>query len=148
MAFRRTQAMFVPALSSKNDPGELLVDITTSPKALSTVVNSNVSATWSDSLKIGDEVPVYVMREDRDGNVQLSISRALAEKDWEEAEELMESQDIFESEVAAYNRGGVIVKLGQVRGFVPASQLSTTSQAAARNRNDSDDEAPEDRWAG
>ena len=101
------------------------------------------------SMKVGDEVPVYVMREDKDGNVQLSISRALAEKDWEQAEVLMESHEIFESDVAAYNRGGVIVKLGQVRGFVPASQLSTSSQAVANtNRHDGgQDEGPVDRWA-
>ena len=79
-----------------------------------------------ESLKVGDEVPVFVMREDKDGNVMLSISRALAEKDWERAEELMRTQDIFECPVDSYNRGGVIVKLGQVRGFVPASQLTRT----------------------
>jgi small subunit ribosomal protein S1 len=78
-----------------------------------------------ESLKVGDEVPVFVMREDKDGNVMLSISRALAEKDWERAEDLMRTQDIFECPVDSYNRGGVIVKLGQVRGFVPASQLSS-----------------------
>ena len=76
-------------------------------------------------LKVGDEVPVYVIKEDKDGNLVLSISRALAEKDWERAEDLMRTQDIFECPVDSYNRGGVIVKVGQVRGFVPASQLSS-----------------------
>ena len=57
--------------------------------------------------------------------MSLSISRALAEKDWERAEELMRTQEIFECPVDSFNRGGVIVKLGQVRGFVPASQLSS-----------------------
>ena len=78
-----------------------------------------------ETLKIGDEIPVFIMREDKDGNLVLSISRALAEKDWERAEELMRTQDIFECPVDSFNRGGVIVKLGQVRGFVPASQLSS-----------------------
>lgn len=98
------------------------------------------------SLQIGDEVPVYVLREDRDGNLMLSISRALAEKDWERAEELMASQDIFEGDVTACNRGGVIVRLGQVRGFVPASQLSPSSQAM-RKPGGEEMEADE-RWAG
>jgi small subunit ribosomal protein S1 len=75
----------------------------------------------------------------------LSISRALAEQDWERAEELMESQDIFEGDVAAYNRGGVIVKLGQVRGFVPASQLSSTTQHGMTDNAEHSD--PEDRWS-
>jgi small subunit ribosomal protein S1 len=41
-------------------------------------------------FKVGDEVPVYMIREDRDGNLVLSISRALAERDWERAEDLMQ----------------------------------------------------------
>ena len=98
---------------------------------------------YFDSLNVGDVIPVYVMREDRDGNTLLSISRALAEKDWERAEELMNNQEIVESSVAAYNRGGVIVKLGQVRGFVPASQLSSASQSNASK----DADAGDDRWA-
>ena len=57
-------------------------------------------------LKVGDEVPVYVIKEDKDGNLVLSISRALAEKDWERAEDLMRTQDIFECAVDSYNRGG------------------------------------------
>ena len=90
-----------------------------------------------DTLNVGDEVPVYVMREDKDGNLMLSISRALAEKDWERAEELMRTQDIFECPVDSFNRGGVIVKLGQVRGFVPASQLS--SIALPQNGDESEE---------
>jgi small subunit ribosomal protein S1 len=90
-----------------------------------------------EALQVGDAVPVFIIREDRDGNVQLSISRALAEKDWERAEELMQSQDIFECPVDSYNRGGVIVRLGQVRGFVPASQL-TSAPSSSNNDEDGD----------
>lgn len=74
-----------------------------------------------NSLQIGDEVPVCVVKEDKDGQVHLSISRALAEKDWETAEDLMKSQEMFDAIVETFNRGGVIARLGQVRGFVPAS---------------------------
>jgi small subunit ribosomal protein S1 len=88
-------------------------------------------------------LPVFVLREDRDGNVQLSISRALAEQDWERAEEVMQSQAIFDGEVESFNRGGVIVKVGQVRGFVPASQLSF---AGASTTGDEVTDG-EERWA-
>ncbi|MCB9138376.1 MAG: S1 RNA-binding domain-containing protein [Caldilineaceae bacterium] len=123
-------------------PHELLVDIGFKSEG---IVGGRELERVSDSfesLDIGDEVPVYVMREDRDGNLLLSITRALAEKDWERAEELMETQDIFEGIVSACNRGGVIVRIGQLRGFVPASQLSPISQATRSNdevENDSDD---------
>lgn len=125
-------------------PNELLVDIGFKSEG---VVGSREIERLSDTfenIEIGDEIPVYVLREDKDGNLLLSITRALAEQDWQRAEELMESQQIFEGEVAAYNRGGVIVKIGQVRGFVPASQLSSSAQSSA----DSDSDNPEERWSG
>jgi small subunit ribosomal protein S1 len=130
-------------------PHEMLVDINYKSEGFVSGRELDRLGEMVRSMQVGDEVPVYVMREDKDGNVQLSISRALAEKDWEQAEVLMESQEIFESEVAAFNRGGVIVKLGQVRGFVPASQLAAQSQAAAGSRrsDDGDDSNSEERWA-
>jgi small subunit ribosomal protein S1 len=83
------------------------------------------------------------MREDRDGNLQLSISRALAEKDWERAEELMKHAGHLRCPVDSFNRGGVIVRLGQVRGFVPASQLTSTPCPVQR----ASDESNDSRWA-
>lgn len=121
---------------------EILVDIGSKSEG---IVNGRelerMGEEFSD-LQVGSEVPVYVLREDRDGNILLSISRAQAEKDWERAESLLESQSIFDGSVAGYNRGGVIVKLGQVRGFVPASQLSNTTQAIQDKQAE-----PEERWS-
>jgi small subunit ribosomal protein S1 len=106
-------------------PNEVLVDIGYKSEGVVSGREFERLGDTLETLNIGDEVPVFVMREDKDGNLVLSISRALAEKDWERAEELMRTQDIFECPVDSFNRGGVIVKLGQVRGFVPASQLSS-----------------------
>jgi small subunit ribosomal protein S1 len=106
-------------------PNEVLVDIGYKSEGVVSGREFERLGDALDLLQVGAEVPVFVMREDKDGNLVLSISRALAEKDWERAEELMRTQDIFECPVDSFNRGGVIVKLGQVRGFVPASQLSS-----------------------
>ena len=121
--------------------GELLVDI--GYKSEGVVAGREIERLGEEfrELTIGDEVPVYVMREDRDGNLLLSISRAKAEGDWKHAEYLLESQDMFSGRVSGYNRGGVIVKIGQVRGFVPASQLSSESQALQITEGD-----PDNRW--
>lgn len=131
-------------------PHEILVDIGYKSEG---IVNGREIDRLSDlleTLHVGDEVPVYVMREDKDGNLLLSISRAQAEKDWERAEQLMASQEIFPGVVSGYNRGGVIVKIGQVRGFVPASQLSADSQSQGQGPAPSDENAEgnDDRWAG
>jgi len=96
-----------------------------------------------EKLKVGDEVPVYVLNpEDKNGNTILSLSRAQLEKDWQTAQKLFEAGECFETTVSGYNKGGLIVRLGKVRGFVPASQLVPPSQKAQ--------EAPqsnEERWA-
>lgn len=123
-------------------PSELLVDIGFKSEGIVSGRELERVGEYFSSLKVGDEVPVYIMREDKEGTVQLSISRALAEKDWDTAEELMKSQAIFDAVVESFNRGGVIVRLGQVRGFVPASQLVSGVQQAA-----SAEENAEDRWS-
>jgi small subunit ribosomal protein S1 len=94
-----------------------------------------------EQLQVGETVPVYVVRpEDRDGNVILSIRRAEEEGDWRRAQTRFEAGESFETQVAGFNKGGLIVRLGRLRGFVPASQLS-------REHQGSDDQQPEERWA-
>ncbi len=123
--------------------GELLVDI--GYKSEGIVTSRELERLGPEEvakLSVGDTVPVYVLREDREGNVLLSIARARAEEDWKRAEELLESQETFVGTVSGYNRGGVIIRIGLVRGFVPASQLASESQALQITDGD-----PEERWA-
>ena len=95
------------------------------------------------TLAAGDSISAVVVQpEDRDGNVVISLSRAQQDQDWQQAEELLDSQDVFEGVVTGYNRGGVIVRVGRVRGFVPASQLSAQWQGQQDAEAD-----PEQRWA-
>ena len=76
------------------------------------------------ALEEGEEITVYVVTpEDSNGNLILSYNRALEEENWQKAEELMESEDAFESKIEGYNKGGLLVPLGTIRGFVPASQI-------------------------
>ena len=72
----------------------------------------------------GKAIPVYVITpEDHEGNLILSFVRAVEEQSWQEAEDLLKSAESFESTVAGYNKGGLIVPLATIRGFIPASQL-------------------------
>ena len=81
------------------------------------------------TLEVGQEVYAYVISpEDRNGNVVLSLARAINEHDWRQAEELFQKQEAMESVIAGFNKGGVIVKIGRLRGFVPASQLNLSHQ--------------------
>ncbi|MCB0253682.1 MAG: S1 RNA-binding domain-containing protein, partial [Anaerolineae bacterium] len=43
--------------------------------------------------------------------------------DWQEAERLLEADEVLELQVSGYNSGGVTVAFNQLTGFVPASHL-------------------------
>jgi small subunit ribosomal protein S1 len=75
-----------------------------------------------ESILPGDEVAVAVRKpQDEEGRLILSIYQALVQEDWEEAEKMLEQGEIYEGEISGYNRGGLLVPFGRIRGFVPAS---------------------------
>jgi small subunit ribosomal protein S1 len=75
-------------------------------------------------LSVGDEVPVYILRpEDADGNLLVSLFQARSARAWERAAELAESGELWEGEVVGYNKGGLVMPLDEIRGFIPASQV-------------------------
>jgi small subunit ribosomal protein S1 len=77
-----------------------------------------------ETFEVGQDITVFVVTpEDSNGNLILSFTRALEEKNWQTAEELLESEDPFDSKIVGYNKGGLLVPLGTIRGFVPASQI-------------------------
>ena len=77
------------------------------------------------AIQVGDEVLVSVVTpEDANGNIILSLSRAQLAQDWHKALQVLQSQETIERQVAACNKGGVLVRFGRIRGFVPGSQLA------------------------
>jgi len=76
------------------------------------------------ALSVGDHVPAYILRpEDQDGNLLVSLFLARQVHAWIRAEELAERGEVWEERAIGYNKGGLVVPLGEIRGFVPASQL-------------------------
>jgi len=97
-----------------------------------------------DAIHMGDEVFVCVVNpEDANGNIILSLYQARMARDWRMAQRLLETQEIVEGRIADCNRGGVIVHIGKIRGFVPGSQLAA-SRVADRSVATQDSES---RWA-
>lgn len=78
------------------------------------------------TLQVGDCVPVLI--EDTQGSgdsIVVSLNQGLAQQDWLQAEELLESGGVCQAVVTDVNSGGVLVSFGRVRGFVPNSHLSS-----------------------
>jgi small subunit ribosomal protein S1 len=77
-----------------------------------------------DELAVGKEVAVYVVDpEDDEGNIVLSYARAAEEEDWRLAQQLADTSDVYQGKVVGYNKGGLLVAVGRLRGFMPISQL-------------------------
>ena len=90
----------------------------------------------------GNKIPVYVIKpEDQNGNVLLSYVRARESKDWEWVEGLLKSGETYAGKIGGFNKGGLIVPLRTLRGFLPASQIS------ANRRGPREAENAEARWS-
>jgi len=88
---------------------------------------------FRDSLKIGDEVPVYILNpRDQDDNLIVSINMGLQRYDWERARELLKSEDVTNVRVSGSNRGGILVRWNRLEGFIPSSHLTSINLAGDR----------------
>ncbi len=82
-------------------------------------------------LQVGQEILVYVLSaEDSSGNIVLSYTRAQEQMGWGEVEKLLEEGGSFDGKVDGFNKGGIIVTVYGLRGFVPASQLGISRRMA------------------
>lgn len=102
---------------------------------------SQLSAEERAKLQVGSEITVYVISpESRQGTLLLSYTRAMEEDDWIQAEEMMKKKEAHESTIEGFNKGGLIVNIQRLRGFVPASQVGNARRMSYQG------DTPEQRW--
>jgi small subunit ribosomal protein S1 len=112
------------------DRDEILVDI--GSKAEGVVPAREMQSLTSEDragLHPGNELLVFVVQaEDREGRALLSVDKARQEKSWRRLQQSHDAAEVIEAKVINYNKGGLLVNLDGVRGFVPASQVSGISR--------------------
>jgi small subunit ribosomal protein S1 len=108
------------------DREEILVDIGSKSEGIvPSREYSSLSSEERQALEVGDTILVFVVQpENPEGHAVVSIDRARQEKSWRRLQELHEANEVIEAEVTNYNKGGLLVNLDGVRGFVPASQVT------------------------
>lgn len=121
---------------SRNN-NEMLVDIGAKSEG---IINSreldDIDDKTREQLVVGEKIYVYVVDpEDSNGNIILSYKKAAERQDWIDANEYAESKKVHEGKIVGFNRGGLLVGFGQLRGFVPNSQLSREHQQKLRGEN-------------
>ena len=124
-AFRRLQrGETVEGTIVRVDPDEVLVDIGLKSEGVIPSRELFADTEEEQPLNVGDRVLVYVMQpESHDGHAILSLRRARMERSWRDIEDLYHQGVIIEAPVVDYNKGGLIVDVKGIRGFVPVSQV-------------------------
>ncbi|MCK4592608.1 S1 RNA-binding domain-containing protein [Candidatus Parcubacteria bacterium] len=81
--------------------------------------------TMIKELKQGDPISATVTDiENEDGFVEMSLKQTSLEMVWKELEKKMEEKEVIITKVLEANKGGLMIKINNVIGFLPASQLS------------------------
>ena len=99
---------------------EVLVDIGYKSDG---VINAN-EFRYNPDLKIGDEVEVYIEKEeDKKGQLLLSHKKARAKEGWDKVNKALEDKETVKGFVKARTKGGMIVDVFGIEAFLPGSQI-------------------------
>jgi small subunit ribosomal protein S1 len=80
----------------------------------------------SGKLKEGDRVSATIIDlENEDGYIELSVREASYEKAWEDVESKRDTQEKITTKVLSANKGGLLIEVNGISGFLPVSQLSS-----------------------
>lgn len=112
----------------KIDKNGVLVDIGSKSEAV--VPNRELSNVPFDNIQdvvsVGDEKEFYILKEeDEDGQITLSLKRVSHARNWQKLDDLRQGDETVVAKVFSLVKGGVVVEVMGLRGFIPASQLRT-----------------------
>jgi len=88
----------------------------------------------SGRMKLGDKVSATITDlENEDGFIELSIREASFDKAWEDLESKRDTQENVKTKVLSANKGGLLVEVNGISGFLPVSQLSSKNYPRVEN---------------
>src|SRR5437773_11453182 len=80
---------------------------------------------YAPGRKPGDQIKYYVIQtENEEANVNHSLRPARAETTWTVAAEKQADGTVIDADVREQNKGGLIVNILGLRGFLPSSQVA------------------------
>lgn len=100
---------------------EVLVDL--GPFGVGLVPRREIG--FGQKLSEGDAVTASIIEtEMEDGYSLLSLRKAAKDRGWDEVSRIVDSEEVIDVTPYDANRGGLLIELEGVRGFLPVSQLS------------------------
>lgn len=122
----------VKGIVIKKEKDGYLVDIGAKTEAFlpdREITNNQVKdRDFSEYLSLNDVKEFYILKEegdDENGRIVLSLKKLSCAKAWQELQNVKLNNETVKATVVLVVRGGVIVEISDLRGFVPASQLRT-----------------------
>lgn len=107
------------------DRGEIHIDIEGMTTGVVRGQEMFVESREYSSLKNGDEVEATVVElENENGEMELSFRIAGYQKAWDSMKKWMKDGLTLKAKIAAANKGGLILSVEALSGFMPVSQLS------------------------
>jgi len=103
----------------------LIIDINAKTLAAVGSREFEIAQDYINELKEGQKIEVTVVSEDssRGGYIQVSLRQAAVDAKWEIFEESLDGDSELTAKGLETNKGGMIVEVSGVRGFVPSSQF-------------------------
>jgi len=101
-----------------------LVDI--GAKTEGVVIDKEYETTkdFISQMKVGDKVRITIVSPENDkGQILLSLRQAALDHKWNFFEQCLKTEEAVEVRGLEINKGGLIARFMNVRGFIPASQL-------------------------
>ena len=117
---------------------ELILDVGLKRDAIVTRKDlSRLSDAVLATLTAGREVTAFVLQPyNEDGDMIVSINKAMEMEDWVRAQHLMEKDEITDAIVLDVNKGGMLVQFGKLMGFVPNSHIESIPQTISPSKLD------------
>ena len=102
----------------------VLVDIGAKTEGIVADAEAKEAVDIIETLKVGDSISVFIKHPENDqGQILLSLRKAVEEGRWSVFKKWMDEDHEVEVSGLEVNKGGMVVKTGEIRGFVPASQF-------------------------
>lgn len=102
----------------------LMIDIGGKTEGLVVDKEFDAARDYIDQLNVGDQVEAYVLSSENErGQILLSLKKAAMDTKWDEFTKAMEDGEIVEVKGLEVNKGGLIVVIDGIRGFIPTSQF-------------------------
>ena len=104
---------------------KILVDLGGLATGIITGHEAHDSAGTVKDLGVGDSVTAYILEEENeDGLVVLSLRKASQQKSWQKFVDAYDNNDAVEVKASEANKGGLLLNVDGIKGFIPVSQLA------------------------